>query len=30
MMAWVKAELIFDTLRSERRYQALLKKMGLG
>ena len=29
MMAWVKAEPVFDDLRSEPRYQAILKKMGL-
>lgn len=29
MMAWVKAEPAFDNLRSEPRYQAILKNMGL-
>jgi DNA-binding winged helix-turn-helix (wHTH) protein/TolB-like protein len=29
MMAWVKADPVFDDLRSEPRYQAILKKMGL-
>lgn len=29
MMAWVKADPIFDSLHSEPRYQAILKKMGL-
>ena len=29
MLAWVKADPIFDSVRSEPRYQAVLKKMGL-
>ena len=29
LMAWVKADPIFDSLRSEPRYQAILKKMEL-
>lgn len=29
MMAWVKADPVFDSLRSGPRYQAILNKMGL-
>lgn len=29
MMAWVKADPVFDSLRDEPRYQAILQKMGL-
>jgi DNA-binding winged helix-turn-helix (wHTH) protein/TolB-like protein len=29
MMAWVKADPIFDNLHSEQRYQSILKRMGL-
>ena len=28
-MAWVKADPVFDSLRSEPRYQAILRKMKL-
>ena len=29
MMAWVKADPVFDCLRAEPRYQAILQRMGL-
>ena len=29
LMAWVKADPVFDSLRSEPRYQAILQKMQL-
>jgi hypothetical protein len=29
MMAWVKADPVFDNLRSEPRYQEILRKMNL-